>query len=62
MTKINTDAAVFEASNRFSFAFAARNNKGELLEVRSRCKEGFTTPECAEAMGIRETLSWIKKE
>ncbi|XP_063943005.1 uncharacterized protein LOC135150559 [Daucus carota subsp. sativus] len=59
-TKINTDAAVFEASSRYSFAFAVRNHKGELLEARSVCKEGCTTPECAEAMGIREALSWIK--
>ncbi|XP_074327790.1 uncharacterized protein LOC141665702 [Apium graveolens] len=61
-TKINTDAAVFEASNRYSFAFAARNHKGELIEARSSCKEGCITPECAEAMGIREALSWIKDE
>lgn len=32
----------------------------ELLEARSSCKEGRTTPECAEAMSIREALSWIK--
>ena len=59
-TKINTDAAVYESSNRYTYAFAVRNHKGELLEARSSCKEGSTTPECAKAMGIREALSWIK--
>lgn len=59
-TKINTDAAVFESSNCYSFAFAARNHKRDLIEARSSCKEGYTSPECAEAMVIREALSWIK--
>ena len=59
-TKINNDAAVFGSSNRYSYAFAARNHKGELIEARSSCKEGYTVPECAETMGIREALSWIK--
>ncbi|XP_074351743.1 uncharacterized protein LOC141690886 [Apium graveolens] len=60
-TKINTDAAVYDSSNQYTYAFAARNYKGELLEARSSCKEGRTTPERAEAMGIREALSWIKE-
>lgn len=58
-TKANTDAAVFEPSNCYNFAFAARNHKGELVEARFSCKEGSISPECAEAMGIREALSWI---
>lgn len=60
MSKINTDATIFESSNRYTYAFAARNNKGELIEARSSCKEGYTKPECVEVMGIREVLSWIK--
>lgn len=59
-TKVNSDTAVFVSSNRYSFAFAARNYKGELLEAHSKCKEGSISPECAEVMGIREILSWIK--
>ena len=61
-TKVNTEAAVFESLNCYSFAFAARNHKGELIEARSSCKEGYISPECAEAMGIWEALSWIKIE
>lgn len=60
-TKLNTDAAVYDSSNRYTYVFAARNYKGELLEARSSCKEGSTTPVCAETMGIREALSWIKE-
>ncbi|WOG87677.1 hypothetical protein DCAR_0206908 [Daucus carota subsp. sativus] len=59
-TKVNTDAAVFVSFNRYSYAFAARNYKGELLEARSKCNEGTISPDCAEIMGIREALSWIK--
>ena len=59
-TTINTGAAVYDSSNRYSYVFTARNYKGELLEARSSCKEGRTTPEYAEAMGIRKALSWIK--
>lgn len=51
-TKINTDVAVFESSNWYSFEFAARDHKGELIKVRSSCKMDYTTPECAETMGI----------
>ncbi|XP_074326920.1 uncharacterized protein LOC141664864 [Apium graveolens] len=58
--KLNTDAAVYDSSNRYTYVFAARNCKGELLEACSSCKEGRMTLVCAEAMGIREALSWIK--
>ncbi|XP_074342844.1 uncharacterized protein LOC141680548 [Apium graveolens] len=51
---------LFVSSNRYSFEFAARNHKGELLEARSKCNGGTISPDFAEAMGIREALSWIK--
>lgn len=59
VTKVNTDPAIFQASNCYFFAFAARNHKGELLEARSSCKQGHINPECAETMGIQK-LSWVK--
>ncbi|XP_074324344.1 uncharacterized protein LOC141661259 [Apium graveolens] len=59
-TKVNTDAAVFVSSKRYSYAYAARNHNGELLEARLKCKEGSISPECAKIMGICEALSWIK--
>lgn len=60
-TKVNTDAAIFQVSNCFSFAFAARNHKDELVEARSGYKPGRLDPVCAEATGIREVLRWIKE-
>lgn len=59
-TKVNTDAAIFHTSNCYSYAFVARNQKGELIEARSSCKPGHISPESVETMGIQEALSWIK--
>ncbi|XP_074347208.1 uncharacterized protein LOC141686043 [Apium graveolens] len=59
-TKVNIDAAIFYTSNCYSYALAAINHKGELIEARSRCKPGHVNPESVETMGIREALSWIK--
>lgn len=59
-TKININTAIFQVSNCYSFAFTAENQKSELIEVRSSCKQGHVQLESAEAMGIREVLIWIK--
>lgn len=58
--KINSDAAIFEESSSYSYAFVIRNHDGELVEARSRCSYGQVSPELAEAIGIREALSWVK--
>ncbi|XP_060968743.1 uncharacterized protein LOC133036240 [Cannabis sativa] len=60
--KINTDAALFYDPNRYSFACVARDASGHVLEVISCCNPGIVTPELAEAMGVREALSWLKKK
>lgn len=60
--KINTDAAIFSDTNRFSHAQVVRDHNGELVEAMSRCHQGTISPETAEAMGIREALSWIKQK
>ncbi|XP_074378327.1 uncharacterized protein LOC141719860 [Apium graveolens] len=59
--KINTDAAIFEESRRFSYAFIARNHRGDLVEAVSSCKQGIVDPVLAEAIGVREALSWVKE-
>lgn len=59
-TKVFTNAMIFQASNSFSTAFAAQNHEGGLIEARFSCKLGNISPECIEAMGIREALSWTK--
>ncbi|XP_074342024.1 uncharacterized protein LOC141679422 [Apium graveolens] len=60
--KINTDVAIFEENSNFSFAFVVRDHRGSLIEVRTRCLRGSPNPDLAEALGIREALSWIKNE
>lgn len=39
-----------------------RSHTGKLIEAKSKCVQGRVQPELAEAMGIRETLSWIKQK
>ncbi|KAL8106117.1 uncharacterized protein LOC141680879 [Apium graveolens] len=60
--KVNSDAAIFEASNCYSYSLVARNSKGELIHAKSRCRLGQAAPDSAEAMGVREALSWIKEQ
>lgn len=58
--KVNTDAAIFDHLNRFSHALVVRDHNGNLLEAKSICYQGTVSPDLAEAMGIREALSWVK--
>ncbi|KAL1833637.1 hypothetical protein ACET3Z_003288 [Daucus carota] len=60
--RINTDAALFSDTNRFSHAQVVRDHNGELVEAMSSCRQGTISPEAAEAMGIREALSWVKQK
>lgn len=58
--KVNTDAALFNESNLYSFAMVVRDHERKLLIAKSSCKQGTLNPEVAKAVGIREALSWIK--
>ncbi|XP_060965604.1 uncharacterized protein LOC133034522 [Cannabis sativa] len=60
--KINTDAAIFDSNGSYRFVCVARNAAGEMLEALTSCRAGIVQPELAEAMGVREALSWIKKK
>ncbi|KAL8104689.1 hypothetical protein AgCh_028771 [Apium graveolens] len=60
--KVNTDAALFENSNCYSYAMVARDHTGAMLEAVSCCRPGRPNPELAEAVGIREALSWVKQK
>ncbi|XP_074374501.1 uncharacterized protein LOC141714903 [Apium graveolens] len=59
--KVNTDTAIFEGSMCYSHAFVARDHHGQLIEARSRCLQGTIAPEIAEAIEMKEALSWIKE-
>ncbi|KAK1405713.1 hypothetical protein POM88_005318 [Heracleum sosnowskyi] len=41
---------------------AARDSAGEMIEAKARVYSGVMDSQCAEAIGIREALSWIKNE
>lgn len=58
--KANVDAALFEESGSFSFCCVARDHNGSMIEGRGSCRTGRVSPAVAEAIGIREALSWIK--
>lgn len=60
--KVNTDATIFSDSNRYSYSLVACDQRGELLKARSSCKQGNVDPVLAEAMGVREALSWVKNK
>ncbi|KAL8108560.1 hypothetical protein AgCh_024870 [Apium graveolens] len=58
--KINTDAAIFKESDSYSYVFVVRDHDGSLVEAKARCRRGSISPDLAEALGIREALSWLK--
>lgn len=59
--KINSDAAIFKESNKYSVAYVVRDSAGQLIEARTKSWSGHVSAEMAEIMGIREALSWIKQ-
>uniref|UniRef100_A0A803PEK6 Reverse transcriptase domain-containing protein n=1 Tax=Cannabis sativa TaxID=3483 RepID=A0A803PEK6_CANSA len=58
--KINVDAALFESNHSFGFGMVLRDSRGVLVHGRTILKQGDVNPALAEAMGVREALSWIK--
>lgn len=60
--KIIVDPAFFGNNGTYSHACVAGDAAGEFIEAKSCCREGSPAPELAEAMGVREALSWIKKK
>uniref|UniRef100_A0A803NVG0 Reverse transcriptase domain-containing protein n=1 Tax=Cannabis sativa TaxID=3483 RepID=A0A803NVG0_CANSA len=60
--KINVDRAIFEAENCFGIGCVIRDQTARLVEAISVSKHGGVTPEIAEAIGVKEALSWIKKK
>ncbi|XP_074348980.1 uncharacterized protein LOC141688243 [Apium graveolens] len=58
--KVNTDATCFAESNTYAYAMVERDHTGSLLEAKTTSKHGHIDPMMAEALSIREALSWIK--
>ena len=62
MLRLISNAAIFEDPRRYSYAFIIRDHCGTLIEAISKCSSGCVTPEFAEALGIKEALSWTKQK
>lgn len=58
--KVNIDAAIFKHFGSYSYSMLARDHDRVLVEANSSCRHGCIVPELAEAIGIREALSWVK--
>ncbi|KAM6582866.1 hypothetical protein CsatB_009868 [Cannabis sativa] len=60
--KVNVDGATFAQQNHFGYGFIARDHDGILIEAFQSCKPGAIDAELAEAIGVKEALSWIKRK
>ncbi|XP_060972283.1 uncharacterized protein LOC133038212 [Cannabis sativa] len=60
MIKVNVDGATFGDQKSFCWGFIARDHDGSFLQAFQSRKLGSVRAEIAEAVAIKETLSWIK--
>ena len=60
VVKCNVDAATFPSSGTISYGVVIRNSEGEFIAARSDCLVGSFGARKAEALGVREVLSWLK--
>ncbi|KAM6546971.1 hypothetical protein CsatB_027707 [Cannabis sativa] len=58
--KVNVDAALFSNPHQVGIDLVARDSRGFLIEGCTKTFLGNFPVATAEAMGIREALSWIK--
>ncbi|KAL8104856.1 hypothetical protein AgCh_028866 [Apium graveolens] len=62
VVKVLVDAAIFADREEIGFGFVARNSAGELIEAKTVVHNRLTSPVTAEAMAMKEVLSWIAIE
>ncbi|XP_073137691.1 uncharacterized protein [Henckelia pumila] len=58
--KCNVDAAIFNSPPRMRFGCIIRDSVGEAVAAVHGCFPGVFDPRTAEALSIREALSWLK--
>lgn len=58
--KVNVDASIFREQARYGFGVVACDFEGTVVEAKVGCCMGVVEPELAEAIGLKEALSWIK--
>ncbi|XP_031106138.1 uncharacterized protein LOC116010768 [Ipomoea triloba] len=59
-SKLNVDAAIDANSGRMGFGWILRDDNGHFKAARCTPWNGVFSPKEAEAVAIREALSWIK--
>ncbi|XP_074347377.1 uncharacterized protein LOC141686227 [Apium graveolens] len=57
--KVTVDAAVFEDKDAMGFGLITRDSDGALIQAKSIIHKNSVSPVLAEAMAIKEALSWI---
>lgn len=62
VVKISVDAATFSEFSSFGIGLLARDHEGGIIEGRSERFQGDKRPEWAEAVAIKEALSWVKEK
>uniref|UniRef100_A0A803R262 RNase H type-1 domain-containing protein n=1 Tax=Cannabis sativa TaxID=3483 RepID=A0A803R262_CANSA len=60
VVKVNVDAAFFEDESRFGFGMVARDHMGRFLDACCQLFIGQQNVAAAEALGVKEALSWVK--
>uniref|UniRef100_A0A803QNR4 RNase H type-1 domain-containing protein n=1 Tax=Cannabis sativa TaxID=3483 RepID=A0A803QNR4_CANSA len=58
--KVNVDATFFEEASRFGFGMVDKDYTGKLLDACCQSAHGHLNVAAAEALGVKEALSWIK--
>ncbi|XP_074368774.1 uncharacterized protein LOC141708859 [Apium graveolens] len=59
--KVNVDAALFTDSAGFGIGCVIRDASGGFVAARTQKIEAIITPKEAEAIGLKEALSWTKE-
>ncbi|KAL8157121.1 hypothetical protein AgCh_001998 [Apium graveolens] len=57
--KVSVDAAIFEDRSEAGFEMVARDSDGRLIEAKVLTESRCTSPVLAEAIAVKEALSWI---
>ncbi|KAL2492621.1 RNase H domain-containing protein [Abeliophyllum distichum] len=60
--KLNTDAAIFEDQGKTGLGLVIRDDLGSFVAARVVPVQGIFDPFIAEALEVREALSWIKSK
>lgn len=56
--KISVDAALFNEHSKHGIGLLACDDEGQVIQGRS--EDGIVRPELAEAMAVKEALSWVQ--